>query len=86
MEELYRIIEEKIRAAGCPVPISGEEFYNDICDETEKMPGEGTYLFAVHKENGIIYEGQVEILEDQFDLHTVDITLGERRYHVDFDA
>ena len=30
MEELYEMIEERIRQSGFPGEIDGEEFYNDI--------------------------------------------------------
>ena len=35
MEELYRIIEQKIKDAGYPRAISGEMVYGDICDQIE---------------------------------------------------
>ena len=35
MEELYRIIEQKIKDAGYPRAISGEMVYADICDQIE---------------------------------------------------
>ena len=35
MEELYKLIEEKIKASGYPRVISGEAVYGDICDQIE---------------------------------------------------
>ena len=35
MEEIYRILEEKIKAAGYPYEISGMEIYDEICDEID---------------------------------------------------
>ena len=35
MEELYRIIEQKIKDAGYPRAISGEMVYGDICDQID---------------------------------------------------
>ena len=35
MEELYKAIEEKIKASGYPRKISGEEVYDDICDQID---------------------------------------------------
>ena len=32
MEELYKTIEEKIKASGYPRKISGEDVYDDICE------------------------------------------------------
>ena len=33
MNELYEIIEAKIKASGYPRKISGAEVYDDICDQ-----------------------------------------------------
>ena len=35
MEELYQLIEEKIRNAGYNGAVDGEEIYSEICDEIE---------------------------------------------------
>ena len=46
MEELYRIIEQKIKDAGYPRAISGEMVYGDICDQIEgKENGSYVLLF-----------------------------------------
>ena len=44
MEEIYRILEEKIKAAGYPYEISGMEIYDEICDEID---GKETKEFPV---------------------------------------
>lgn len=85
MEELYQIIEEKILAAGYPGEIDGEEFYREISSEADEKEN-GEYLFLIKKSDTVTYEGAMEILDDQFDLHYVDIHVGEQVYHVDFDA
>lgn len=85
MDELYTCIEEKIKAAGYPGEINGEEFYNDISAEADKQE-QGTYMFILKKSETISYQGCMTILEDQFDLHYVDIHVGETVYHADFDA
>lgn len=85
MDELYRLIEEKIKGSGYSGSINGEEVYNEVCDEIEhKEPG--SYLLMVKKEGDIFYEYKVIILEDQFDLTALDIHTPEQVYHVDFDA
>ena len=33
MNELYELIEKKIKASGYPRPISGADVYDDICDQ-----------------------------------------------------
>ena len=35
MKELYEAIEAKIKASGYPRAISGEDVYNDICDQID---------------------------------------------------
>ena len=35
MKELYEAIEAKIKASGYPRSISGEDVYNDICDQID---------------------------------------------------
>ena len=37
MQELYRAIEEKIKSSGYTGFFTGEEVYNDICDEIEEQ-------------------------------------------------
>ena len=59
MEELYRLIEEKIK--------------------------KGTYIFMIKKSDSIYYQGCMEIMDEQFDLHYVDIHDSDKVYHVDFD-
>ena len=85
MEELYQLIEDKIRNAGYPGEIDGEEFYGDVSAEADEKDN-GTYLFIVKKTEELFYKGCMEIMDDEFDLHYVDIHEGEKVYHVDFDA
>lgn len=85
MKQLYRFIEQKIKASGYPEHVDGAEFYHEIAKEAWGKE-EGSYLFMVKWENDVWYEGRMDVLEDQFDLHTVDIHTGEKVYHVDFDA
>ena len=35
MNELYEMIEKKIKESGYPRPISGSDVYDDICDQIE---------------------------------------------------
>ncbi|MGN1376793.1 MAG: hypothetical protein ACI4V6_00440 [Dorea sp.] len=85
MEELYRLIEEKIKNAGYPGEIDGREFYNEVSDEADDQE-EGSYIFIIKKSDTLFYQGCMEIMKNQFDLHYVDIHDGEKVYHVDFDA
>ncbi|MCF2554038.1 hypothetical protein [Faecalicatena contorta] len=85
MEELYKLIEEKIRQAGYPGEIDGREFYNEVSDEADEKEN-GTYIFMIKKSDTLFYQGCMEIMDEQFDLHYVDIHEGEKTWHVDFDA
>lgn len=85
MNELYQLIEEKIKAAGYPGHIDGADFYADICDEVEEKDN-GTYLFIIKKSDTLEYKGCMTITDDAFDLHYVDIYEGIAVYHVDFDV
>ncbi len=85
MEELYQMIEEKMKAAGYTGEVDGEEIYNEICDEIEeKEPG--SYLFMSKKEGGVFYEYKIDVMEDQFNLSYLDIHTPTQVFHVDFDA
>lgn len=84
MEELYNLIEQKIRRSGYLGKIDGYAIYNEICDEIEeKEPG--TYLFMSKKTDTIFFEYKIEVLAEEFNLSYVDIHTPEKVYHVDFD-
>ena len=85
MEELYQLIEEMIKAAGYPDEIDGEEFYTDVSSEAAEKEN-GDYIFIVKKTEELFYKGCMTIMDEEFDLHYVDIHDGEKVYHVDFDA
>ncbi len=85
MEELYRLIEEKIRSSGYTGIVDGEAFYHDVSEEADDQEN-GTYMFLLKKSDTLSYKGCMEIMDDQFDLHYVDIHDGDKVYHVDFDA
>ena len=55
MEELYRIIEQKIKDAGYPRAISGEMVYGDICDQIEGKEN-GSYVLLSKVEDDVIFE------------------------------
>ena len=84
MEELYRMIEDKIYAAGYEGQVSGEEIYDEICDEIEDKE-EGSYIIMSKKEDDTIYEYKIDVMEDQFNLSYLDIKANGKTYHIDFD-
>lgn len=85
MEELYRAIEEKIRAAGYPGKVDGAAVYDDICDRIGDKE-EGTYLLMSKTGEEVWYEYELTVMEDDFNLSVMTIHTGERDYRVDFDA
>ena len=85
MEELYKLIEKKIKDAGYPGIIDGCEFYGDISDEADDREN-GTYMFIIKKNDVLSYQGCMTIMDEEFDLHYVKIHAGDQVYHVDFDA
>lgn len=85
MNELYRLIEKKVRDAGYPGEIDGCEFYEDISREADAQTN-GTYVFIIKKSEHLSYKGCMTIMDEEFDLHYVDIFEDEEQYHVDFDS
>lgn len=84
MEEFYRAIEDKIKDAGYPGTVDGEDIYNDICDQMDEKEN-GTYLFLSKKDEDTVFEYKVDILEDSFNLSYVHITTKNDTFHIDFD-
>ena len=58
--------------------------YNDICDQMEEKEN-GTYLFLSKKDNGVVFEYKVDILDESFNLSYVHITANNDTFHIDFD-
>lgn len=84
MDELYKMIEEKILASGYQGEIDGEEIYNEICDDIEEKDN-GTYLFLSKKKDGTIFEYKVDVMDDNFDLSYIHITEKTGMFHIIFD-
>lgn len=85
MEELYALIEAKIKAAGYNGEVSGEEIYEEICDEIEDKE-EGSYIFMSKKDDEIFFEYQIDVMNENFNLSYIDINTPTGKIHVDFDA
>ena len=47
MNELYEAIEKKIKSSGYPRLISGEDVYDDICDQIEGKEN-GEYILLLN--------------------------------------
>ena len=84
MKAFYKAIENRIKATGCPVYVSGQEVYDDICDEIEDKEN-GSYLFMSKKDNDIYFEYKIDIMDDQFNLVYLIIHTPEQDWKVEFD-
>ncbi len=84
MEELYRIIENKIKEAGYPKEVSGADIYTDLCDQMEDKEN-GSYLLLSKHEEDVIFEYLVTINDEDFNLSVLTIKSPEGQYVVNFD-
>ncbi len=83
MEELYAAIEKKIKDAGYPRPISGEAVYLDICDQIEGKEN-GMYLLLSKFEEDVVFEYQITILDEDFNLGLLTMRTPEGVFEADF--
>ncbi|MFI3210371.1 MAG: hypothetical protein R3Y64_04900 [Peptostreptococcaceae bacterium] len=84
MEEIFELIEGKIRNSGYQGEISGEEIYDEICDEIEDKE-EGTYIFMNKKEDNVLFEYKIDVMEENFNLSYIIITDNGEKFEIDFD-
>lgn len=85
MNELYETIEQKIKASGYPRAISGEDVYNDICDQIDGKEN-GTYLLLSKFEEDVMFEYHITIQDEDFNLGILTMRTPEGVFEVDFDA
>ena len=85
MEELYRMIEKKIKASGYPRSISGSAVYDDICDQIDGKEN-GAYVLLSKFEDDVIFEYHLTVLDSDFDLGILTIRTPQGIFEVDFDA
>ena len=85
MNELYETIEQKIKASGYPRAISGEDVYNDICDQIDGKEN-GTYLLLSKFEEDVVFEYHITIQDDDFNLGILTMRTPEGVFEADFDA
>ena len=84
MEELYAAIEAKIKGSGYPRAISGEDVYNDICDQIEGKEN-GSYILLSKFEDDVIFEYHITVMEDDFNLGVLTMRTPEGVFETDFD-
>lgn len=85
MNELYQMIEEKIKVSGYPRQISGADVYSDICDQIEDKEN-GTYVLLSKFDEDVVFEYTVTIMEEEFNLGLMTMRTPEGVFTVDFDA
>lgn len=84
MEELYKAIEEKIRQAGYGKNVDGGKIYDEICDGIEGREN-GTYVFMSRHDDDSIFEYNVQIFDEEFNLSFLTINDNGNIIKVDFD-
>ncbi len=84
MNELYEDIEQKIKASGYPRAISGEDVYNDICDQIDGKEN-GTYLLLSKFEEDVVFEYHITIQDEDFNLGILTMRTPEGVFEADFD-
>lgn len=85
MNELYELIEKKIKASGYPRQISGADVYSDICDQIEEKEN-GTYVLLSKIEDDVIFEYTVTIMDEEFNLGLLTMRTPEGVFTADFDS
>ena len=85
MNELYELIEKKIKESGYPRQISGADVYDDICDQIDGKEN-GTYLLLSKFEDDVIFEYHITINDEDFNLGILTMKAPEGTFEVDFDA
>ena len=84
MEEIYEAIETKIKESGYTREISGMDVYDDICDQIEGKEN-GTYLLLSKFDEDVVFEYNITIYDQQFNLSTLTIKAPEGTYSINFD-
>ena len=85
MNELYELIEQKIKASGYPREISGEAVYNDICDQIDGKEN-GVYILLSKFEEDVVFEYHITVRAADFTLGILTMRTPEGVFEADFDA
>lgn len=84
MDEIYSMIEQKIKEAGYPGTISGADVYSDICDQIEQQEN-GTYMMLSRFDQDIVLEYRLTVYDDNFNLEKITIRCPEGEFTAVFD-
>ena len=74
----------KIKASGYPRAISGEDVYNDICDQIDGKEN-GSYVLLSKFEDDVIFEYHITIQDEDFNLGILTMRTPEGVFETDFD-
>ena len=85
MNQLFELIEKKIKASGYPRAIRGEDVYEDICDQIEGKEN-GSYILLSKFEDDVIFEYHITIRDQDFNLGILTMRTPEGVFETDFDA
>ena len=85
MNELFEVIEKKIKEAGYPRKISGADVYDDIWDQIEGKEN-GEYILLSKIEDDVIFEYHITIQDEDFNLGILAMKTPEGTFEADFDA
>lgn len=84
MNELYKMIQDKIKSSGYPREISGEAVYEDICDQIDGKEN-GSYVLLSKFEDDVIFEYHITVMDEEFNLGVLTMRLPEGVFEVNFD-
>lgn len=84
MDELYKVIEAKIKESGYKREISGRDVYNDICDQIDGKEN-GSYMLLSKFEDDVVFEYQITVMDSEFNLGLLTIKAPEGEFKIDFD-
>ena len=84
MNEIYELIEPKIKESGYPRQIDGRDVYDDICEQIEDKEN-GEYILLSKFEDDVTFEYHITVMEDDFNLGLLVMKTPEGEYKVDFD-
>ena len=85
MNELFELIEKKIKDSGYPRAIMGEDVYEDICDQIDGKEN-GSYILLSKFEDDVIFEYHITIRDQDFNLGILTMRTPEGVFETDFDA
>ena len=85
MNELYELIEKKIKESVYPREISGESVYNDICYQIDGKEN-GVYILLSKFEEDVVFEYHITVRDEDFNLGILTMRTPEGVFEADFDA